>query len=317
MSRSLSDYPSFTLRLTNLMIGLCRGAPGLPRALRELGYEGFWVELRFAIAGDKAVNPDMIVYSTEQRHTLLCEWKSGRNVEKDQLLRYGLVTDEDLRVRAHIPAAAAAAHDTTVFGVAEYRERLVLGLTAAESDAVLVVVDDEGLTRVGRRFAADGLNAAFAPRPAVDVANAPLGFLPFDAESPDHVVAEHCIRQLVVYMNRREPLVRLSALAQDVVSIWSVLPDDARKPLTDRMRDIMTEAARYEFRPYLHRERGIEGRTRTPTWGIANNPLDLSTEKRTAAYRRLEAAQKGLVERLRSNGGRSQGELPLEFAESD
>jgi len=61
-----SQYPDFNLRMTNLMIAMCRGEPTVPSLLRDLGYGDRAVELRFA-AGEGDVKPELRNVSTVLR----------------------------------------------------------------------------------------------------------------------------------------------------------------------------------------------------------------------------------------------------------
>ena len=72
----------------------------------------------------------------------------------------------------------------------------------------------------------------------------------------------------------------------------------------------LRESARQNFRPYLHW-------TRKPKDGveIIDNPLNLQSDKRTAAYRKIQTAQRDFIEGLRTGGG--QLRLPLDAPNSD
>src|SRR5437660_1760886 len=97
-----NSLPSnLNLALMNLFIGMCKGVAGLPRDLRNLGYGDKWIELRFVNAQGEQVVPELVIASRQLHHTILFEWKSGANMEADQLRRYAGVTTEDLRERAH------------------------------------------------------------------------------------------------------------------------------------------------------------------------------------------------------------------------
>ena len=293
-------YSSFSLKLLNLFIGLCRGAAGLPDHLRVLGYQDRGIEFRFQNAQNESVCPELILASIPTRHTILCEWKSGPNLDPKQLGRYCRVTADDLRERAFLPAPAVEAHDATVVGAEEHAERLLLGIDKASCDLPLLLVTAGAITLRRGHFARQQVTDVFRPGMKVDMTTSPMAFVPFDRESPDWVIAHHCFGQIVSYMAGGESEVLLGRLVADVCPVWSKIGGRSRSELEERIKRVVIEAARNELDAYLRRNRGLEGRTHTPTWDITNNPLHLATDKRTTEWRRVKRKVQQFVESLRS-----------------
>ena len=118
-----SEQPAFSdkmppsnlnLALMNLFVGMCKGLAGLPRDFRNLQYVDKWIELRFANTDQEQVAPELIVSSRRLNHTILFEWKSGPNLEADQLRRYSRVTQDDLSERAALAIEETGSHDVAV-----------------------------------------------------------------------------------------------------------------------------------------------------------------------------------------------------------
>jgi hypothetical protein len=298
----VGDYSSFSLRLLNLFIGLCRGAAGLPDDLRTLGYQDCWIEFGFKNSQDEEVCPELILASEHVRHTVLCEWKSGSNVDPDQLSRYSHVTAEDLVQRAFLSRRAVEAHDTSVFGQEENVERLSLGIEQAGCRFPLLGVKSDGIYLRKNTFSRTELTGLFSRGLGIDMETAPMGFVPFDRESPDWVVAQHCCPRIIEYMQKGEPHLLLRKLVSDVCPIWQLLGPTAQADLETRVRRVVLDAARSHLKSYLRRNKQATHRTGTHTWDIVNSPLRLTTDKRTAAWRALSKLAKGFVDSVRAKG---------------
>ncbi len=299
--------------MLNLVVGMCRGDPSLPSIFRELGYQDRWVELEFANSFGRRVRPEIIICSESQAHTVMWEWKSGGNVDQEQMQRYDAVTLEDLRERAMVPAAAVQRSDVAV---------VVPETKMADAARVLdqwgfrfpvIAKRAEGLSLEWHSFAVAELSSAFRPVLVVNFPHQPLHYVPFDLDSPDWVLGDRAAQQLLVYMSTREPRLLLDRLAEDIVPAWPALSAEMKNHYRDKLRDRVVDMARNEFQPYLSRNKPSEGRTHTPTWDIANNPLGVSTDKRGSVYRDLQKRAKVLVERLRTG----QMNLPLDEGAQD
>jgi len=306
-----SDYLSFSLQLLNLWIGLCRGAAGLPSDLRRLGYNDRWIEHGFINSNGEKVVPELILRSIRAKHTMLLEWKEGKNTDPDQLRRYLDVTKEDLTQRPFIDPRAASSFDVAIIGKAEFAERLRLGIDKGEHDFPLLLVESSGIRLDMNQFSNDSLNAVFEPRLRIDFSKVPTSFVPFDGDSDLWVVADCVISKIVEYMLRGQPHVLLGRLAEDTVPTWGIMSPQHQKHLrNNKIFQVVEQAARYEFRKYLKRNHQVERVKHTPTWDILNNPLDLGADRRSRGFRTLQDQKEGFVEALRTGKRRA---LQLEF----
>lgn len=289
---------NFNLQMLNLWIGMCRGVTGLPRDFTKKGYADKWIEHRFTNAEREEVVPELIIASSNAGHTLLFEWKSGGNLDSDQLRRYSKVTAEDLTEKAFLDQAAVERHDVAVVGKSDYADRLKTGIKQDNYAFPLLVVDEQGLKLVHNKFALDELTQIFSPLLSVDLAKAPTGFVPFDENSELWEVAECVIPMIIEYMSRRETRLLLDKLAGDAVPTWDIMGGRHRKSLRAKIFDVVEQAAKTHFRKYLRRNKAAEGRTKTKTWEIVSNPLDLQSDKRTREYRALLKGQKEFIQAL-------------------
>lgn len=300
---------NFSVLMANLVIGMCRGDEGLPSLLRDLDYDVQWIELEFANSQGKRVRPEAVTASERVRHTLLWEWKSGRSVPADQLRRYAGVTSQDLRERAFLGPSACENHDVTICAQGADSSRAIEGAVSAEGLRFPVLeVDNGGLSLVANEFAIGELSAGFRPKLEVDMDRVSRAYLPFDHESDDWVIAQECVTGVIELMSSREPRVLLEDLLARVFLAWGAVSAEYRRQLSLKSKRILIELARTEFHRYLRRSRA-RGRIGTPSWDILNNPLSLSTDKRTAVWKELLKLGQTFVEAVRT--GTRQMALPL------
>lgn len=284
---------SFNLTMLNLWIGMCRGATGVPKALREMGYQDKWIEWRFFNEKLEHVCPDLIVASNEMKHTMLLEFKSGANAEPDQLRRYSNVTRDDLVQKAFMEARAAERHDVTLVGQAEHEERLGKGLSEGGYSFPLLAAHDDGLALSLNQFLPAELNTLFAPTLKIDWDRVPTGFVPLDADSELWEVAEVVVPKVLQYLSERRPVVRPGEVCQDVCIVWGSMGSPAKELMEKKVLAVLREAARRHFKPYLRWQ------SHAGFFEVVDNPLDLKPDRRTAVYRKLQSAQKRFIKRLR------------------
>jgi hypothetical protein len=278
--------------MLNLWIGLCRGAAGLPKTLRGLGYADQSIECAFKNQDLRSVCPDLIVASERAGHTILLEWKSGVTTDADQFQRYSRVTKENLEQRAAIPVAAAHKHDVAILGQAMHAAALTAAIGSYSFP--LLIRDEAGMMLSAKTFKVADVTALFTPRLLIDWTKVPTGFVPMDDSSHSWEVAEVVMPKVVEYLARRAPLVRLEQLCHDSCPTWGQMGKEPKEAIRKKVREVLAAAAEREFRDHL---RWAGSRSAVE---VKSNPLDISGDKRSAAYRKLLLAQKRLIDRLRT-----------------
>ena len=124
----MNQHSDTNLFFLNLLIGLCKGVRGLPRNLIDLGYSVKWIEFKFNNSEEELVKPEIIITSRKLGDTLLFEWKSGGNVDNDQLLRYSKITEDNLTQRAQIPLNCVNTFRLTILCMDEHFEKIKIGI---------------------------------------------------------------------------------------------------------------------------------------------------------------------------------------------
>jgi len=79
----------------------------------------------------------------------------------------------------------------------------------------------------------------------------------------------------------------------------------ARQAVTEKLVEAIRQASRMHFKKYIRlaANRG--------SFEIINNPLDLTSSKRTAVYKKLLSAQKSLLQAMRTGQGDGSEQLEL------
>lgn len=290
---------NFSLVIVNLFIGMCRGAAGVPRVLRDLGYEDKWIERQFPNQDFDLVHPELVLASRAENHTLLLEAKSGANTQTAQLARYDRVETADLRERLFLPHDETGSHDVTIVGLEEHEQRLRIGIEG-QYDFPLLVASNRGLALRLNEFQVVQLNTAFQPYLGIDWDSVTLSWIPFDHDSELWEVAEVVIPEVVARMVKREPRIEAAPICSSRSS-WAIIGRPEKNQMEAKVRQVFREAATNEFRSYLRlRDGGLD---------VTNNPLELDVPGQSLAFRRLQRLQREFLGRLRVHG--DQLELPV------
>jgi hypothetical protein len=295
-----NTYPSFNLEMLNLVVAMCRGVdPGVPDILRRLGYVEHQIELEFGNSGEPSrnVRPEIITTSREQGHTLLWEWKSGGNLDEDQLRRYQSVTPEDLRARAYVSPEAARLLDVVLVVPARKAADCSTVLVGLGVSFPLLSKTQDAIYLSANQFAVAPLSEAFQEGVTLDCGALTLGYFPVDLESPGWVWAERLGQAFLQEMHRRTPRVDCEHLARSLFRTWGFLAASLKTPYLKKIATAVEDMARNELRGYIIRNRELKGIARA--WDIVNNPLDASSENRTQQYQKLQGLLSTCIERLR------------------
>ena len=298
-------HSSFNLILLNLWIGLCGGHPRLPRDLRELGYDAKWIEYRFQNQDGETIHPEMIVCSSKMAHTLLLEFKSGKNLDNDQLYRYSRVTQEDLRQLAMIPISATSSHDISIIGKEENAERLRIGLDAGPYNFPFLVCNALGIHLFLNKFSVQSLNNLFSKGLAIDWGQVPTMYVPILHDSESWEIAEVIIPIILGHMHQRKSRIEVEQISIESCKAWSSMGSPAKKEYRSQVSKVLAEASRSSFREYFHYKSDQKG----GYIEISNNPIEMGTDKRTGAYKKLQTLQREFIAKLIKEAGQTSLDL--------
>src|SRR5215469_9275614 len=261
----------FSRKIVNLFAGMAFGSPDLPPTLKDAAYSCHSIEQSFTVETNFVVNPEVVLCSDMDQHTLIVEAKSGANLNPAQLERYTLVNPECLQKSALTTASAAKKHDLLVIGLEQWKDRLLLGSSKVPSDRRVIAVadiafDDEGngspgsadsvqpyqgIMRIENQFSTPRLNDAFNPTLEVDWDVVPNIYLPVDHESLDWEFAEFMMPEIISAILRGDQVMTLEELAATVIRHWKIISAKYQTMLLDCMRRVLKQAAQKRFSSFM------------------------------------------------------------------
>ena len=244
----------------NGLIALLRGGGGWPASLGDQGFQRHQLELPINTPlGD--VVADALIYRREPDLVLLCEGKSGRNIDELQARKYVAVDSSWLHRRGVVPPALRAADDLAVralfVGREVHRAGLEAGLRSLDVDAPLLTVGPERV-RLSGTSGIEGLDDFDVHHQA----GLPPGRIPVDHQSSEQDLLEALLPQVVAAQARNEDIVSVEMLAERVLPEWPVLAHGARGAFLNRIAEILRGLAAGEMRGQFRYEALAEPHTR-------------------------------------------------------
>ncbi len=242
-------YSSFRLEILNLLIGLCRGSPGLPATIRQMGYRDRWIPGAALGSQGAGADPVLVLTSTDSRHSVFVQVMPGPNVNLNDLDRYSKVSAVQLREKTPLTRDQTELYGVAVFGLEEHRESLRDGIGESRIRPTLLLRTREGLVIDANPFPKVGLAHAFRPVLALDWDSVPLGWVPYDHGSHPAEIARAII-PLAVARATGERRVGIAGICAEH-PMWSVSTAAARRKMRRGVGRVLTVAAKNEFRDFF------------------------------------------------------------------
>lgn len=280
--------------MLNLWIGLCRRDAELPTAIHDAGYRDHEIEREFKNQAEETVAPELIAVSETANHSVMFEWKSGKNVNADQLRRYAGVTTQDLIQRAQVSASGAATVDAVLIGEEDSLAGLQMGVAASSApETPLLVRTATGLRHVQGDCNHAPFKAHFTPELMINWDTVPRDYVPIDPSSSEAEIAEVVSPLLVAEMMQGAPRIEVAQIAKNAFpTTWSAMGKKGKKDMQAVVVRSLEDLVRNEFKDLLswHAVRS--------TLSVDRNRLVLSATERTRALKQLGKMQKAALERL-------------------
>jgi hypothetical protein len=267
----------------NGLIALLGRGEQWPNYLRDQGWERhqFEVKLASALGNFRA---DAVIYRLKPNVILLCEAKSGRNLDDEQAKKYLAANLEDLRRLGAIPPPLRG-QDADVramfVGMEEERQSLETGLVKLGSSGPLLTVGKLRV-RLSGASSVPGLN---------DFDETHSGGLPparfrIDHQSDEAEIAEVVVPVIAAAQARNEEFIGLDAVCLAVAPEWPLLPNAAKGEFRRRVGDVLRRLASghqkrdFRWEPPTSRH---DGRV-----VIVSTPVDRDPRGMTQAWRATE-----------------------------
>ncbi len=294
---------NFRLSVVNLLVGMCRGAPGVSGALRRLGYRDVWLSRRLGRDPRARSHPVLVLASRRTRHSLLVEVTGDPEIDPGRLERYATLTAVELRQGMQLSREQTETYGFAVFGRERHRETLRACVGQGEVRPTLILETAEGLVLDANPFAKVALTHIFQPLLAVDWDTTPLSWIPFDHESSSVEVAGAVVPEVVRHLLHGASRIEVDEVCRRQV-LWNLTTATGRRKLRRRIVDVLADAASGEMHAYFRlRDDVIEGaaaKGRGAAEGESRTPVNLKTlrmasirfEKLMARLRAAEEAER-------------------------
>ncbi|KOU81333.1 hypothetical protein ADK94_26840 [Streptomyces sp. XY593] len=222
-----------------------------------------------ATDGGKVV-ADLILVNDAAAHMILCESKSGANIEVDQAKRYARVLPKTVVQGASItlPGTAEPSVETLYLGLEVHSERLALSLTSADVDYPLLTVAEKAISLTRREHASSLLQSAL-PERGVELLAPPVSYIPFDHDDLVEVFVSPVRAQLIKMQAAGEPSISCHSLTERTCAHFLLYGVAARaqliKKVTSAARQIATEfPSTYQYHQAPGGGEGVIHILRTP-----------------------------------------------------
>lgn len=220
----------------NAVLALLKKDGGWFHNLADQGFRLHHIELK-AQTPEGLVVADVVIYRQDPDLVVLCEGKSGRNVDEDQAKKYASADGASLRRGGSLPVAVA------------YDDVPVCPLFVVMHDARTDVEDALGrleiaapVLSIGRGLAhlngpcPEGLEPFFAESASGRPRRWPPARVRVDHQSPLNEVVELLAQQIVAAQARHQPVLTLEDAGAGIYREWPALSLSGRRELEKKLK---------------------------------------------------------------------------------
>ena len=241
---------NFRLSVINLLLGMCRGTPGVSGELRGLGYRDVWLNNGLTPDEQDRSHPVFVLASRETRHSLFVEVTGGPEIDPGRLERYARLTAVELRHGTQLSREQTETYGVAVFGRADHRETLRACVAQSDVRPALILKTAEGFVLDANPFVKAALTNIFRPLLSVDWHTVPSSWIPFDHESCSVEVAGAIIPEVVRRLLHGESSIEVDDICRQQV-LWDLTTDTGRRKLRNRIGEVLADAGSGEMRRYF------------------------------------------------------------------
>jgi hypothetical protein len=301
------------------LISLCKNDKKLPHVFYDLGYTQILIDKTVRLPDSRTVEPDLVISSRQQNHSIVWESKSGRNIENNQAKKLAQITPNAFTEQLMLNVKT---DDSFVFDIAYAcdgkqcqnirvdLDRLSTELTAIGKFPVVGFFENKVTKHSGgfRNSTIDGILSAGI---AVDLMEIPVAYLPFDKDCSLSEIAPFVVRSIVSYVTSQEARFSSEQIAKESYgSGWEYIASNRTKnEIVSKVEQILSEGIRNELRGYL--SKAGRGKMRAPKWQLSYSNVKGGAYP-AGRLKKLQKRCKEFVNRLRvEESGVKQLRLPL------
>lgn len=287
------------LRPLNAVLALVNRDGAWFHDLADQGFRLHAIELKVQSSAGLVV-ADAVVYRRSPDLVLLCEGKSGRNLEEAQARKYLAADAAALRRGGSLPVGLSAdAVVGPVFVVMnDVRADVEAALQLLGIDAPVLSID-RGFVRLDGPCP-NGLEP-FLRVTTVGAKRWPPARVRVDHQSPLEELVELLAQQIVAAQAKRQPELDLAEVASRIYREWPSLSQSARREFVRRLRDCARHLAAGSLKGTIRVDPGSNNVA--PKILVERTPADLDT-------RGMPQAWQGQARHMAGDLGRSGGPPP-------
>jgi hypothetical protein len=269
----------------NALIAFCYPyQTGWPRPFFEAGFVLQSLEFP-ANSGEGRVVIDAVTWSRTDTHFVLCESKSGANIDEAQAKKYGSVQTNTLVQMLGVTVSGGALPDSQALYLTteENVDRIEMGLASAGVSYPILAIGSDSVTRHGRAIT----NVALAERfsSPLSIPGPPPGIITIDLESSNEVFDQIVQPCLVALLASHEQAVSIHKLAEEAIPSLPLYPNGYRNRLIRKIEDAARRAADAASENFIFAPRS--GVNNVASIRIVESPENLDPRGRTQSYQRL------------------------------
>lgn len=231
------------LRPVNALLGLLTRGDENPAALADAGFR--LVGLEVPVAGPQGtVTVDAVLLHDESLHLLLCEVKSGANVDQGQAQRYAALDAGAVVQAGHVtlPRRGTLTVATAYVCLAQHADRIRLGMDTAGVRYPLLAVHEAMITLLDEGAASSQLRVAFGSGP-IRLIRPPPRLVAFDHDSPVDVIQPFVKAELVAGLANRAGQLTVGGLTERITPYFGLYGRKARQRLIQRVGEAARRVA--------------------------------------------------------------------------
>ncbi|MFJ4901441.1 hypothetical protein [Streptomyces sp. NPDC088727] len=269
----------------NALLGLCTPYDVNPSPLAVAGFRCVGLEVPLRCGDGGKVVADAILVHDAAAHLVVCESKSGNNIEVEQALRYSEVTAQTVvhAVSLTMPHALEPSVEVLYLGLEAHSERLALSLKSADVAYPLLAVGKSSIKLARSEGASRHLRAAL-PSAGIDLTAPPLVYIPFDHDSDVEEFVDPVRARLVQAVTLGETEISIRVLSERSCPSFLMYGQAARSQLIKKVQRAARQITTEHPGTYAYAEApgGGEGYIR-----ILRTPEAYDARGRTQAYQAL------------------------------
>ena len=247
---------NFRLSVINLLVGMCRGTPGMSGELRAMGYRDVWINGGLRSDGEDRSHPVFVLASRETSHSLFVEITPDPEIDPGRLERYARMTAVELRQVTRLSREQTETYGVAVVGREDHRDTLRACVGESRAKPALILCTPQGLVLDANPFVKAALTNIFRPLLAVEWSTLSLSWIPFDHESSPAEVAGVVVPEVVKRLLYGESRIELADICRQQV-LWGLTSDAGRRKLRAVIGDVLFDAGRREMRGYFSLRRNV------------------------------------------------------------